>query len=747
MSLVSGPVMSTTARAVALTVRPDLKFERQVYQGEVSWVVKDPVGLKYYRLPEEEYAVLMLLDGETTLDTIKAEIERTFAPIIIEFSELQSLLGMFHQYGLVISLTEGQGEQLFRRRRKVRRQQMMGKLASVLWIRLPGFDPERILNWMYPKVKWFFTRWCFVLCTMASLSAMLLVTINIETFYRKLPHFHEFFSFPNMIWMMVAMGVAKIIHEFGHGLTCKHYGGECHEIGLMFLVFTPCLYCDTSDSWMLKSKWQRAAIGAGGMYVEVIMAAIATFIWWNTEEGMLHFLALSTMFVCSVSTVIFNSNPLLRYDGYYILSDILEVPNLSQKSRNALLGLLRHYCLGMPWNEQQMALPPRNRVWFALYSVASTVYRWMVLIFILMFLTKVFEPYGLEAIGHIFIAMSLFGIVVVPMWKSFKFFRVPGRMRQVKKIRLLITVTLAAGLIAAIALIPVPHRVITTLVVQPRDAEAVYVSIPGDRNEVLDLEPGDQVTKGTPLTALTNRAMDREVLRLEDRKKYLDLQVAVNELMSPDLSVDANAESVIARTKSMRDSVEKELAKRKSEQARLTLVAPISGHILAPPDLPAQPEDENLPNWSGSPWDKQNQGCLLDTGTLFCMIGDPDKMEVVMIIDQSDMEFVKIGQKVDIKLDEYPNEVISSTIAEIAKIDLKYAPRELGTEAQGELTTKRDASGKEKPMSASYQARVLIHEFDGKLLQGFRGRAKIHTGSRTLGQMLVRYLLKTFRFG
>ena len=126
--------------------------------------------------------------------------------------------------------------------------------------------------------------------------------------------------------------MTKVLHEFGHGLSCKHFGGECHEMGVMILVLTPCLYCNVSDSWMLPNKWHRAAIGAAGMYVEVVLASICTFIWWFTEPGLFNYLCLNVMFICSVSTVMFNANPLLRYDGYYILADILEIPNLRQKA-------------------------------------------------------------------------------------------------------------------------------------------------------------------------------------------------------------------------------------------------------------------------------------------------------------------------------------------------------------------------------------------------------------------------------
>ena len=749
MSFVSNPVTASTARPVSLRVRPDLKYERQVYQGEISWVVKDPMALKYFRLPEEEYAVLKSLDGKKTLDAIKVDIERRFAPVMVSYEELQSLIGMFHQYGLVLSETDGQGDKLFERRQKVRRQKLTNQVASILWIRLPGFDPERILTWMYPKVRWFYTRWCFTFCILLAASALILVGMHINEFYLRLPSFHQFFSAKNVVWMMIALGVSKVLHEFGHGMTCKHFGGECHEIGVMLLVFTPCLYCDTSDSWMLRSKWQRAAIGAGGMYIEVVLASICTFIWWNTDPGMLHYLCLSTMFVCSVSTIIFNSNPLLRYDGYYILSDLLEVPNLAQKSRAAMIGLLRQWCLGIEWNDQH-GLPPRQRALFALYSVASVCYRWMVLIGILWFLSKVFEPYGLQAIGHMMLAMSLIGLVVVPLWKSIQYFLVPGRLRQVKKLRLLATIVVVTAVVSAIAYIPLPHHVMTTLVVQPRNAERIYVDVPGVL-EKAHVKPGEFVEPHDgekadvePLAVLKNLDVELQVVKLQGEVLQTEKQLENLRLQLHNPQAAQQVPSTAESLAMYRDR----LKNRQEEASRLRLVNRTAGYVIPPPEVPTPPaSNENLPMWSGTPLDDVNQGSWLEKKTLFCIIGDPEKMEAVLIIDQSDLEFVDVGQQVEIKFDEYPMKTAYGTVEEIAKTDLKVVPREVSSRAKGDLTTETDASGNERPMSASYQIRVPIENFSPKLLSGFRGRAKIHTPSRTLGAVIVRYLFKTFRFG
>ena len=141
---------------------------------------------------------------------------------------------------------------------------------------------------MHPKFAGSTRRTAVICCWLLALSALTLVIVQFDEFHAKLPTFHQFFTVSNAFWLMVVLGVTKVIHEFGHGLTCKHFGGECHELGIMFLVLTPCLYCNVSDSWMLPNKWQRAAIGAAGMYVEIVIASMATFVWWFTQAGLLH---------------------------------------------------------------------------------------------------------------------------------------------------------------------------------------------------------------------------------------------------------------------------------------------------------------------------------------------------------------------------------------------------------------------------------------------------------------------------
>src|SRR5438094_1579128 len=269
----------------------------------------------------------------------------------------------------------------------------MAAITSILYWKIPVFDPDRILTWMFKYLWWIFTWPFFALSLGLMLAAALHVTVHFQTFYDKLPAYQEFFAFRTMLYLWLSLGVVKVIHEFGHGLSCKAFGGECHELGVLFLCLSPCLYCNVSDSWTLPNKWRRIIISFAGIYVELVIAAIATWVWWYTPgRPVLNNIALCVMVLCSVSTVVFNANPLMRFDGYYILADWLEIPNLRDRANRLLKNLTCEYALGMEVQPEPYMQPSRQFL-FVAYAIVSYVYRWVITFSILYFMYNWLKPY------------------------------------------------------------------------------------------------------------------------------------------------------------------------------------------------------------------------------------------------------------------------------------------------------------------------------------------------------------------
>ncbi|MCE9552524.1 MAG: biotin/lipoyl-binding protein [Planctomycetes bacterium] len=741
-------LVSSTTRPLTLRTRGDLVVRRQQYQGEVAWIVKDPLKLSYFRFRDEEYALLTMFDGRVSLDDIRQQFERQFMPRRISVEEIARFIGELYRSGLIVADVPGQAEQFRKRQDENQRKKVLTAASSVLALRLPVFDPDRLLTWLDRCVGWFFSPAAIVASIGLILSAVLLVAVQFDVFLARLPAFHQFFAQENWLAMATMLALAKILHEFGHGLSCKHFGGECHEMGAMLLVFTPCLYCNVSDSWMLRNKWQRAAVGAAGMYVELVLASVATFIWWNSAPGLVNQLCLSLMFVSSVSTLVFNANPLLKYDGYYILSDLLEVPNLRQKAAKLMHRKLGAWCLGLPEAADPM-LPQRGRGWFGLYAIAATLYGWVLLFSILWFLNNVFEPHGLQVLGRLIAVAAVAGAVVPPLWQLTRFLRVPGRIHLVKRNHLLATGGLIAMLAFAALVIPLPRSVSCSVEIQPRDAKNVFVEVPAVLEQV-HVQPGQPVKKGEPLAELSSPDVVLEDARLAGQEAEIEARLAALDRQRHGFDEGANeAREQFPQVRESLENVRALRALKQRDMQRLKLVAPCDGTVMPPPQVAAAPHtDGRLVSWSGTPLKPQNLGAVLGTSgerSLLCRVGDPKRLEAVLVIDQADIELVREGQAVRIQIDQLPGESLLSTVDRVAQRELELTSRRMSSKTGGQLQTQTDANGAERPTSTSYQARALLTDEEAVLRLGARGKARISVKSQTLAARLWRYMSQTFQ--
>jgi putative peptide zinc metalloprotease protein len=747
MVTLADSLVSSSSRQLPLRMRPDLSVRNHRYQGRPYWVIKEPIGLKYYRFQEEEYYILRLLDGTVSFDEIKQRFEREFSPQKISLHDLQHFVGMLHRSGLLITDAEGQGLQLRKRRDETEWRELLSKAANILALRFKGIDPDRMMNRMAPYTNWFFTKWAGMLFGVIALAALLLVGVKFDVFRSRLPAFHEFFGPENWIFLGITLALTKVLHEFGHGLSCKRFGGEVHEIGVMILVLTPCLYCNVSDSWLLPNKWHRAVIGAAGMYVEIVLASFATFLWWFSEPGLLNHICLSIMFICSVSTVLFNGNPLLRFDGYYILSDISEIPNLRQKSSKILSRLMQEYCLGIEQQDDPF-LPQGNQWFFALYTLAAVAYRWVVVFSILFFLNQVLEPYGLKVLGQVVAFFSLVGMVVQPLWQLGKFFNYPGRMHQVKKNRLTATLAVCAALIGAFVWLPLPYSIKCAVEVQPRDAAHVYALVPGQLVE-LRVRSGDKVKHNDIVARLQNEDLRLRTNELEIQASQYRSQI---ELLERQRNTRSQSEPAgrIPELEELLESAEEQLSRHKEDLAKLDVRAEATGTVMTAVlrKTPPNPE-EQLPQWDGSLLDPRNVGAFLQPHDELCVIGEPERYEAVLAVDQADLASLKPGQLVRIKLDAYADEVVETTIEseeDISREPMKYTSQSMSVQAGGRVATRTDSTGGARPLSATYQVNVPLKGYAGQFKMGQRGRAKISAEPRSLGDRLWRYLTDTFHF-
>lgn len=723
-------------------MRPDLEVRPQTYQGRGCWIIKDPLALRYFRFEEEEYTLLSRLDGVCSLDDLRNAFEQRFTPQKMEMAEIQRLLSMLHRCSLIVADHPGQGRELHARAAERRRQERTASLLSILSMRFRGVDPDRLLGWLDQRVGWMFDGWALMLGLLYGLAAVLLIFTQFDAFRAKLPTLGDFFGPGSWLTLAAVLAATKIAHEFGHGIACKHYGGECHEMGVMLLVFTPCLYCNVTDSWMLPSKWRRAMVGAAGMYVELLIAGTAAWLWWFSHPGPFHVLCLRVMFVCSISTIAFNANPLLRYDGYYILADLIEIPNLRQKANALFHRWFAGSFLGMPL-EADPFLPQRGKLFFMAYAVTSAIYRAVVTVSITWFLMHVLAPMEMQVIGQLLAGSTVAAMVAVPLWRAIRFLRVPGRMQQMKWQQATVKFGFVMAAIGAMLAVPWPYYVTCECLVQYRDADVVYVDAAGSVRE-LHVKAGEQVRAGDRLMTLTNLEMRMMLERLQGEYRLRATRLVSHQQRA--LAGDEGAARELDGIRASLTALQQQIDRAAEDLERLEIRAPRDG-IVMPVNYrtPVHRETGKLDVWSGTPLDAKNRGAFLTSGVTVCRVGAPDQLKLLLAIDQTELPFVQLGNEVRIAIKGLPDRRFEGRIDQLANDAMQVLPTALSSKAEGELATHTDAEGNERPVSATYQARVDLDDPQGRVLAGMTGSASIRAGSQSLAQRLWRFACHTFR--
>jgi putative peptide zinc metalloprotease protein len=729
--------LTSLQRPLPLAGRADLRCERIAFDGSDDWIVKDPVSLQYYRMIAQQYRLLQLLDGRRTLEEIYQTLRAEFSAFRFGLHDVRQLIADLHRKGLVWSSRPGQSAVLLKEKREDRRRKLFSSLANMLYIRLPGWDPERFLRRLEPWTAWMFHPAAVFASMLLVLSAWLLLAMRAGQFQRQMPEFSAFFTWPNLVYLWFTIGATKVVHELGHALTCRRFGGECHEIGVSFLLFSPCMYCDVSDSWMLPEKRRRILISAAGMYVEVVISALALFVWWNTSPGLLHYLSLNTFLVTTVTTVIFNINPLLRYDGYYMLADWLEIPNLRGRASSALQDRIVSLGLGI----RSPSAESRGRTaWLSAFALASAVYRWTLLVGIGAFLWHALKPYGLSSLSLVYFAAAVIGgsassgLGLVRKVQSLQ-------PQKAKPWRLAFSAMLVVGLVCAVMLIPVPVHVVAPLSIEARESRPVYSGVRG-RLRSLEVRPGESIAAGQTLVQLENAEVELKLIELETRR---DRHAA--ELTAYQKLRDAGQEALVREA---RTTLAGQLDELRANQERLTVRASESGIVLTSAFVRApsthRKNFEPRP-WHGHPGDEQNLGCLVEEASHLFTIAPTNAWDAVLIVEQADSRALEPGERVQVKLEAFPGRTFSGQIRQIASRHDTVVPESLSSRYGGGLPTVTGPDGKELLRLGACQVRVALDADPAGFRQGMRGTARLEGEERTIGQWILWHVQRTFLFG
>lgn len=697
---------------------------------EPMWVVKDPLSRAFSYFSDQEHEILRLADGKRSLLQIASECQRRFAPEYISSESLVRFFAEARQKGLL--LVNGCG--------KVPETSDAGNATSKrpwwrnpLAIRLPGWNPDRFLDWIVPLVRPLFSPWILAFAVVAMVAAILVVVQDLQTLERQLSVASVRFQSGGGIWMFVAvLSVTKVVHELAHAVVCKRFGGECREIGVMFLVGIPCLYCDVSDAWMLPRRWQRILVSAAGMVAELTLAAAAALIWSVTVGGPIQDLCVIVMVVCSITTVVFNGNPLLRYDGYYILSDCVGVPNLAAESSGVLNAWLRKIVWGVPLSPTQSV--SKSNWLLTLYSVASMCYRAAIYALILLMIFRFAErhemgdPVGLAALA----AMGLFicrGVksVMMPPHCAIRHHSLSFR-------RPWLITALVVAFSLGICLIPLPRTSVAWMTIQPANARVVYVTKAGRLDHAVP--SGADVRTGELLVSLANGDVDLALRRSRGERDVLETELDVLQRRR-NVSRDAS-ERIPEVERSLRETTD-QVALQERVAGQLHVHAPQEGRVFAAADRPRQSADDRQPVlWDGSALESRNRGAWMEEGTALCIIGDAEARQAVIFVRQQDVELVDVGQRVNLMLADYSSGDVRGRVSEVAATPSESIPQEL--QRPGMLEQSKNGRWQE----TYYQVRVMLEPTITPLPVRLTGQAKVHVRSASLFQRLARFLRDAF---
>ena len=391
-------------------LRGHVRIHRHAYRGAVWYVMEDRIAGKYHRFNPASHQVISLMDGKRDMAAIWGRLTAQLADDTPAQEDVIKLLGQLHGSDLVQCDVDPDVAELFERRTKEKQRKFMSRFMNPISLRFPLWDPDRVLvklvGWMRPLLGgWGLAIWLAIV-----LPALALVPLYWPDLTENFGE--QMLAFDNLLIMAVVFPLIKACHEMGHGIATRMRGGEVHEMGIMLLVFFPIPYVEASSSSAFVKKTDRMLVGAAGMLTELFIAALAFYLWIVLEPGLARSLTYNAIVLASVTTLLFNANPLLRYDGYYVLADWVEIPNLSSRANKHWQYLAERYVFGVKQSEPPPATPGERR-WFLAYAPLAFAYRMFVLFGIAVFVAQQYFFLG--------VLLAMWGLVAslgVPIYKG-----------------------------------------------------------------------------------------------------------------------------------------------------------------------------------------------------------------------------------------------------------------------------------------------------------------------------------------
>ena len=587
-------------RALHPRLRPHVDITRQRYRGRRWYVAHDPSSNQFYRLSPVAYDLVMSLDGRRTVEEAWTLSLQKFGDGAPTQNEVVELLGQLYSTNLLSVDSTPEVEQFLQRGRERVKRRLTQQAIGLMYFRLRLFNPEPILRFLVPILKPVLNRWGLLVWAIAVGAALVSI---LPEWPRLVGGFDQYVSPANSGWMLTMFVLLKLIHELGHGITCKRLGGQVPEFGVMLLVLIPSPYVDASSCWAFPSKWQRMAVGAGGMIFEIGCAAIAAFVWLASPDGSLaKQLAYFAMLTASVSTILFNINPLMKFDGYYMLADWLEIPNLMQRSQQMLHYLAQKYAYAVERPRLPSTLPGEQAT-LVIFGVLAMVYRVVLFLSITLFVVGQFFVVGL------FLALwSTAAWFLLPAGKFIHWLASDSALVDRRARAIGVSLAAIAGLALLVGAVPVPDWRRGSGVVESVQQAGVYFRVDGFVDQVF-VRPGSVAKEGDVLAQLSSPELVRARRTLKSQVD--EYRVLREEARSKDKPAEVDmGDQALVLLRDQLDEIDLRIE-------ALTVRAPQAGTIVGP-----------------SP--QQMVGAFVRRGEPLCLLVDAGRLRVAATLGQND---------------------------------------------------------------------------------------------------------------
>jgi len=689
------------------TLRPRLKaharVHRHTYRGQVWFVLQDPVSGRHHRFNPVANAIIGLMDGQRTLQEIWEAAGERFGDDMPTQDEMIQLLAQLHQADVLQSGVNPDMAELLRRHEAIQVRQRRQKMSSPLALKIPVYDPDRLVARLVPFVRplmgWAgFLLWAAVVGSGIALAVMNWPALTANVADRVL-------AADNLLLLWLTFPIVKALHELGHAVTTKAWGGEVHEIGIMFLVLMPVPYVDASAASAFAERRQRMVVGAAGMMVELFVASLAMYLWLALEPGIARAAAFNAMLIAGVSTLLFNANPLLRYDGYYILADYLEIPNLAQRANGYLAYLLRKYVFRTGKAESPVDAPG-ERGWFLFYSVASFFYRIFVLLAIVLFVAGKYFVIGVVLAGWAVATMF-----VLPLWRSISRVLFGAEFGAVRRRAVAGMLAGTAVVVLAVVSVPLPLWTRAEGVVRIPEESWVRSGSGGFVEQVL-VANSEPVKAGQPLAVCS----DPELLI---QRKALEARLAQEEVhyhaaLVEDRARASRARETVAQVQAQLDDVRRRIND-------LVVRAPADGTFV-------------IANAADLPGRYLKRGALLG----YVLTGQPLVARVV--VRQDDVDLVRERTaRVEMKLAGHAADtIVGRVVREVPAATDTLPSRALGLEGGGTIALDPRDPHRNKALESLFEFDVALPATAGPARLGQRVHVRFDHGAAPLAWQVYR---------